>query len=300
MAEHRAGVVALIGRPNVGKSTLINLLVGQKVSIVSDKPQTTRRRALGILSEPEYQVVFVDTPGLHEPHTRLGKLLNEAASTALDGVDVVLIVVDSSRRPGPEDQAIARKLKDSGWLEPGKPRVLCLNKMDRLKAEFVVDHTEAYCSLFETDRYMLTSLTKRQNHELLLSMVVELLPEGEALYPEDEFTDQPMRFLAAELVREKALRLTRQEVPHALATVVDSWEDEGGLVRVAISIVVEKQGQKAILIGKGGQMLKRIGQEAREELEEMLERKVFLELFVKVREDWRQNIRMLRDLEYAE
>ena len=292
MSEHKSGMVALIGRPNVGKSTLVNLFVGHKVSIVSDKPQTTRRRALGILSEPEFQIVFVDTPGMHEPHTRLGKLLNESAETALDGVDAVLVVVDSSKRPGPEDEAIAAKLEATGWLNPGSKLLLCLNKMDRLKAEFVVEHTELYCKLFRTESYMLTSLTKRQNTDLLLSMLVELLPEGPPLYPEDEFTDQPMRFIAAELVREKALRLTRQEVPHAIATVVDEWEEEeDGRVRVAVSIVVEKQGQKAILIGKGGTMLKKIGQEARLELNEMLGARVHLELFVKVREEWRQNRR---------
>lgn len=286
----------------MGKSTLLNAIVGQKVSIVSDKAQTTRKRLLGIATTDSYQIVFVDTPGIHEAHTHLGKILNEAAQGALGDVDAVLVVADSSREPGKDEEAIAEMLKQGGWLppKPGKPVLLCLNKMDLLKADFVQPNVDAYCRLFQTTEYMLTSLTKRQNLEKLIALILANLPERDSLYPEDDITDQPMRSMAAELIREKALILTRQEVPHALATVVETWEEvpETDLVRIHAAIVVEREGQKAILIGKGGSMLKRIGSEARAEIEALIGKRVYLELFVKVRPDWRQNPRMLQELEY--
>ncbi len=296
----RVGLVALIGRPNVGKSTLLNAIVGQKVSIVSDKAQTTRRKLIGIATQPEYQIGFVDTPGIHEPHTQLGKILNETARQALNDVDAVLVVVDSSRPPDREDTAIARMLQSAKNDRHNAPILLCLNKMDLLKAADVPDHVEGYTKLFGTEDYMMTSLTKRQNVDKLIELVVSKLPEGEPLFEEDALTDQPMRIIAAELIREKALRLTRQEVPHSLATLVDAWDEDpnGRLIRISASIIVEKEGQKAILIGKQGSMLKRIGTEARVEIEELAGQHVYLELFVKVRPDWRQNPRMLRDLEY--
>lgn len=296
---YRAGLVALIGKPNVGKSTLLNLAVGQKVSIVSDKAQTTRRRILGIVTREAWQIAFVDTPGVHEAHNRLGKLLNDASRAALGEVNSVLAVVDASKPPSDEDRAVADMVRAAGWQEPSTPPLLCMNKMDLLKAVDVQAHVEAYCTMFGTEKYMLTSLVKRQNVDLLLDMVAAELPECEALFPEDEVTDLPARVLAAEVVREKALRATRQEVPHALATVVDSYEQTPKMIRITVSIVVEKDGQKAIMIGKGGSMLRRIGTEARQELEELLDSSVYLELFVKVRTDWRQNLRMLHDLEYA-
>lgn len=302
----KVGAVAIIGRPNVGKSTLVNLLCGHKVSIVSNKPQTTRYQVRGILTVPEYQLVFVDTPGIHEQTTALGKKMNESAKGALASVDLVVYVADVSRPPSKEDQDIAHLLKRA-WHYPYAEEnpgfngvILCLNKMDKLKAEFVVENVEAYCKLFETENYMLTAMNRGHNSGPLLERIVERLPEGEMLYPDDEYTDQPMRRLAAELVREKALAYTRQEVPHGLATIVDAWDDqEGGNTRIFISIIVEREGQKAILIGRGGSMLKKIGTEARKDIEDITGRPVFLELFVKVREDWRQNPRMLNDLGLA-
>jgi GTP-binding protein Era len=297
----KVGFVTLVGKPNVGKSTLLNTIVGQKVSIVSDKAQTTRRRLLGIATTDRYQIVFVDTPGVHEPHTQLGKILNKAAEEALAEADVILVVADSSKKPDREDEAIAamvRRATSTGRGTP-PPVLLCLNKMDLLKAHHVEENVEAYCDLFGTEAYMLTTMTRGHNADKLVDMLVERLPESEPLFPEDEITDQPMRLLAAEIIRERALRLTRQEVPHALATIVDEWEEKPGVTRISASIVVEKAGQKAIIIGKGGAMLKRIGSEAREEIEAWTGTKVYLELFVKVRTDWRQNPRMLRDLEYS-
>lgn len=295
---YRTGFIALIGRPNVGKSTLLNTYVGQKVSIVSDKPQTTRRKLLGILTTDAFQAIFVDTPGVHEARTHLGKLMNDAATQALYAIDLVLVVVDASRKPSQEDEYVAQMLRRAN--EKRAPVLLCLNKMDLLKPERVVANTEEYCALYGTEEYMLTSFSKGYNTDLLLAQVVEKLPEGEPIFPEDEITDQPMRFLAAELIREKALEATRQEVPHAIATHVDAWEEQEGRAQVAASIVVEKEGQKAILIGRGGSMLKKLGAESRKELEAILGKSVYLELFVKVRPEWRQNPRMLHDLELTD
>lgn len=298
----RCGTVALLGRPNAGKSTLMNALVGQKVSIVSDKAQTTRRRVLGILTEPEFQIIFIDTPGIHEPHTTLGRIMVQAARGVLSDADVLLVVVDVSKLPGRDEEQIATMCRQFLATHPETALRVCLNKMDLLKAIDVKDHVEAYWRLFgvDPDQALLTCMTKRQNLELLQQMLVDALPEQPARFPEDEFTDQPMRFIAAEAVREKVLNLTRQEVPHAVGTVVEQWEEreDSGVLHIAVAIVVEKDGQKGILIGKRGEMLKRIGTAARLELEEMLETQIFLELRVKVRTDWRQNPRMLRDLEY--
>ena len=298
----RSGMVALVGKPNTGKSTLTNLLVGQKVSIVSDKAQTTRHRVLGIVTHDDYQMVLIDTPGVHKAHTHLGKILNETAQGSLEGADALVIMVDASRKPDKEEEALASMLRLQGWIgADGKARpnvILCLNKMDLLRAIDVQDHHDAYCKLYGTDHIMLTSLTKNQNVDKLVEMIVPLLPAGPMLYDGDEVTDQPMRRLAAELVREKALRLTRQEIPHALAAIVDDWTEEANMTRILISLVVEKDGQKAIIIGKKGEMLKRIGSEARAEIEAILGKRVFLELFVKVRTDWRQNPRMLKELDF--
>lgn len=296
--ELKTGYVALIGKPNVGKSTLLNTMVGQKVSIVSTKPQTTRRNVVGIAQGEGYQVAFVDTPGIHEPHTRLGRAMVESARGALDGVDLVLFVADASHRPGAEDMAIA-KLVTKGATKT--PVLLCLNKMDVLDAANVVENVEGYCKLVGTEEYMMTTATQGHNVDKLLQMIVDRLQVGEPAFGEDDFTDQSSRFMAGELVREKILLATRQEVPHATAVMVDAWEEpEEGVVRISASIIVEKASQRAILIGKQGQFIKRIGTQARMEIEQMLGRQVFLELFVKVREDWRMNPGMLRELEYME
>lgn len=302
---YKSGALALLGKPNVGKSTLTNLLVGQKVTIVSDKPQTTRTQVRGILTTEEAQIVLVDTPGLHSPHTELQKIMNRSAQGSMGDVDLVLVVVDVSRLPDREDEALADMIKKS-WKYPYAEEnpgfsgiMLCLNKMDRLKAEDVNEHVEAYCKLFKTEEYMLTCMTKAHNQGKLLEMMLKWLPEGEALYPEDMVTDSPMRTISAELIREKTLEKTRQEVPHSVAVHVDSWEEEPNRTVIHASIIVEKQGQKAIVIGQKGSMVKEIGTEARKEIEDMLGgRHVFLELHVKVRPEWRQSARMLHELEY--
>lgn len=306
---HRFGNVALIGKPNVGKSTLLNRIVGQKVSIVSNKPQTTRKRVVGITTGENYQIAFIDTPGIHEPHTKLGRSMVEQARKALHDVDVIVYVADSSHHTNDGDKEIAKlltglevhDLNDPESMVP-IPVILCLNKMDLLKADSVQRNVDAYISLFKTEDYMLTTALRGNNVDKLVEMIVAKLPEGEAQYDADDYTDQSSRFIAAEFVREKILIATKQEVPHAVAVLVDSWEEEGeeGLVRISASIFVEKASQRAILIGKQGQFVKKIGTEARLEIEELLGRKIFLELHVRVREDWRMNPRMLQELEYAE
>jgi len=299
MADFRTGYVALIGKPNVGKSTLLNTMVGQKVSIVSNKPQTTRRRVVGIAHGADYEAIFIDTPGIHEAHTQLGREMIEQARMSLADVDLIVYVADGSHHPGDLDKTIGKLLKTS---EVKAPVMLCMNKMDLLKAEDVVRNVEAYKELLGVaeDDFMLTTATQGHNVDRLLEMIVSKLPEGDPVYEADEFTDQSSRFLAAELVREKILVATRQEIPHAVAVMVDDWEDGEDIVRIGASILVEKASQRGILIGKQGQFLKNIGTLARGEIEQMLGKRVHLDLHVKVSEGWRMNLRVLRELEYSE
>lgn len=294
---HRFGLIALIGKPNVGKSTLVNALVGQKVSIVSSKPQTTRRRVLGIVQGDGYQIGLVDTPGIHEPHTQLGKAMIDSARQALGDVDAVLVVVDGSRRPDETDTRIAQMLQKA---VPDVPKMVCMNKMDKLKPEFVLPHVESYTALFGTESYVLTTASVGHNLDMLLKMLVDASPEGEPRFEPDDFTDQSSRFLVSELIRERILLGTREEVPHAAAVRVDSWEDEEGILRISASLIVEKPGQRAILIGKGGQFLKQMGIDARKEIEELLGKKIYLDLHVVARDNWRMNPRMLQEMEYAD
>lgn len=303
MSEFRAGSIALIGKPNVGKSTLANALVGQKFTITSDKKQTTRKNVIGISTEADHQIVILDAPGIHEAHTELGKRMNAAAQSALSQADVVVFVADVHQPPQKQDQEIA-KMVQRAWKFPWSAEqpdfngiILCLNKMDMLPAEHVIENVEAYCELLGSNEYMLTCLTKRQNVDELRKMIVQHLPVGPPLYPEDLYTDQTLRSMAAEIVREKALNLTRQELPHALTAFVDEWNEDDDQVRINASIIVEKSGQKAIIIGKSGQMIKEIGTLSRIEIAEIIGKKVHLELTVKVRENWRQNPRMLSELE---
>jgi len=297
----RSGYVALLGKPNVGKSTLVNDIVGEKISIVSSKPQTTRRRVVGWLTKKDYQIAFVDTPGFHEPHTQLGKAMNDSARSAISGVDVVLVVCDISKRPDDLDKKILQLVKPDPSHEDVQI-VLALNKMDLLKPDFVTEHVQEYCDSYGTEDYMLTTATRGFNIKLLLDLLVSKLPEGEMLYPDDEYTDQSSRFIAAELIREKVLIKTRQEVPHATAVMIEEWEDDdySGKLQISASIIVEKASQRSILIGQKGQFIKQIGIESRTEIEKLVGRPVRLELFVKVREGWRMNPRMLHELEYLE
>jgi GTPase len=291
---HKFGHVAVVGKPNVGKSTLINRIVGQKVSIVSSKPQTTRKRVMGISTTDDYQIAFIDTPGIHEPHNRLQRGMVEQARGALDGIDCILIVVDGAKKPDEMDESIARMIR----VNKAVPVVLCMNKMDHLKAEHVVGNVEGYCAMFGTEDYMMTTATRGVNVDKLVELLLSRLPERAPFYPADEFTDQSSRFIAAEYVREKILIKTRQEVPHATAVIVEGWEDRpDGLAHISASIIVDKDSQRVILLGKHGSFIKQIGTSARQELEELLGQRIFLELHVRVQEGWRQNPRILHELE---
>ncbi len=291
---YRAGTVALIGKPNVGKSTLLNTIVGQKVSIVSNKPQTTRRRVLGIATTEHYQIAFTDTPGIHEPHTQLARGMVDQARAALSDVDVVLYVADGSHHPGEIDRQIAQLLKGSETV------ILCLNKMDLLKADDVQRNVSAYQAMLGTEEFMLTTATRGHNIDKLIELLVSHLPVQPAIYDGEEFTDQSSRFMAAEFVREKILAATRQEIPHATAVMVEDWDEQPQLIRIEATILVEKSSQRAILIGKQGQFLKEIGTKARLEIEALLGSKIYLQLHVKVSEDWRMNPRVLHELEYSD
>jgi len=294
---HRSGFVAVVGRPNVGKSTLVNRAVGQKVAIVSPKPQTTRSRILGILTREEAQVIFVDTPGLHRPRHKLGQAMVAAASAAIPDADLVLFMTDVSRPPTAGDRAIAALIGE----RTGAPVILVLNKMDLLPIEKVKTHVEAYWELTPYRcEWMMTIATKGENLDELLSLIISHLPEGPRYYPGDQITDQTEREIAAELVREQVLRNTRQEVPHSVAVVVTEFKErENDAFYVAASVYVEKDSQKGIIIGRGGQMLRQIGAAARQEIERMVGGRVYLDLHVRVAKGWRRSERDVRHMGYG-
>jgi len=304
--DHRSGFVAVIGKPNVGKSTLINAWLGEKIAIVSPKPQTTRHRLRGILTRPDAQIIFVDTPGIHQPRHKLGEFMVETAAKSIPDADVVLFMVDVSEMPTAEDEQIAQLIEEHGQ----SPVVLVLNKADLLPPDKVQPHSTAYFKLVKHDawveceayrnQWMMISATRGDNRDKLLDMVVARLPQGPRYYPADQLTDQTMRFIAAELIREQVLRFVRQEVPHAVAVVVEEWKQRReDLTYIGANIFVEKDSQKGIIIGEGGRMLKRIGRAAREEIERLVGNRVYLELWVKVRAKWRRDEQELRRLGYA-
>lgn len=294
---YRSGFVAVIGRPNVGKSTLVNRLLGQKIAIVSPRPQTTRTRILGILTLPEAQVILVDTPGLHRPLHKLGEAMVATAASVIPDADVILFVVDVSVPPTEEDRMIARLIRQ----RTANPVILVLNKMDRLPPERVQPHTEAYWSLVpdHTD-WMMTTASQGVNLDKLLKIVIAQLPEGPCYYPDDQITDQTEREIAAELIREQALRLTRQEVPHGVAVVIDEFKEQTkGPLYISATIYVERESHKGILIGARGRMLREIGSVARQEIERMVGGQVYLDLRVKVNKDWRQNSLQVQRMGYT-
>lgn len=282
---HRTGFVAILGRPNAGKSTLLNALLGTKLAIVASKPQTTRTSIQGVLTLPDAQLILVDTPGIHQSNTLLNKQMMDTVRTAADAPDVVLFVVDALAGQGEDDARAVSLVKKTGV-----PAIAVLNKVDKVEDKpKLLALIERLRTLHEFAAYIPISASKGDGLDVLVKEICERLPEGPALYPPDYLTDQPERFFAAEIIREKVLLLTRQEVPHSVAVVVESWEDTGKLLRIAATIYVERPGQKKILIGTGGAGLKKIGTMARQELEKSLDRKIFLETFVKVRPNWRED-----------
>jgi GTP-binding protein Era len=290
----RSGFVAIIGRPNVGKSTLLNRMLGEKVVITSDKPQTTRNRVQGILNRPGTQVVFIDTPGIHQARSRLNRSMMEAALSSVKGVDAVLLMVDASHLSGGRDDLVMEVL---GQVEV--PVILVVNKIDLVEKERLLQGIAAYAGLHPFREIVPISATTGDGVELLVDLVAGLLPEGVSYFPDDILTDLPERFVVAEMIREKVFRLTRDEIPYSVAVTVESFKERpDGLVSIAANILVEKDSQKGIIIGRKGDMLKRIGTQARKDIERLLDARVFLELFVKVSRDWREDRRMLKELGY--
>jgi len=293
----KCGVVAVVGKPNVGKTTLMNHVVGEKVGIVSPRPQTTRNPIVGIANRPGAQIVFRDSPGIHKPKTKLGSIMVERAVATLHDADVVLFVADVSRMPNEEDKRIAQLIS----LHANASMVVALNKMDRLRPEHVREHYEAFEALTAPSELLYTNALSGENVAKLVDLLIERLPEREPMYDDpDLYTTQTQREMAAELIREQVLIATREEVPHGVAVALESWEDadpadEKPITRISAAIVVERKSQKPILIGRGGSMLKRIGTEARKEIERIVGNQVYLELFVKVRENWRDKPALLRE-----
>lgn len=289
----RAGFVAIIGRPNAGKSTLLNRVVGQKVAIVTAKPQTTRNRIQGIVTRDEGQIVFIDTPGLHEADSALGRQMMHEIAAALEGIDVLLLMVDASRALPHADAMLLEKAQRF----QGKT-ILALNKVDRLPKPKLLPLIDAFQKEFEFAAIVPISALKGSGCEELQKEILRQLPESAPYFPDDQVTDQPERFLAAEIIREKAIQAMYHEVPYALAVFVDKFEEKPNLLRIFATLHVERDSQKKILIGHKGEALKKIGTLAREELEGLLNKKVFLQTFVKVVPGWREDPRKVRELDW--
>ena len=288
--QHKSGFVAVIGRPNVGKSTLITHLIGQKIAIMSDKPQTTRNRILCVLTQPDAQIVFLDTPGVHKPLHKLGEYMANTVENTLKEVDAILFVVDVTEKFGAGERFIIDHLKATK-----RPVILIINKIDRAKNEDILPIIANYAAQYDFAGVVPISAKNKLNLDHILSEVKKYLPEGPEYYPEDMVTDQPERLIAAEMVREKVLELTRDEVPHAVAVDVDEMATRPkGDVYIRATIYVERDSQKGIVIGGHGSMLREIGQRARHDIEVLLGAKVYLDLWVKVRKDWRNRDAILK------
>lgn len=294
-APFRCGFVSLIGRPNVGKSTLLNRILGQKLSITADKPQTTRNRILGIYSSERMQALLLDTPGIHAAKGRLNRFMVDQALTACAGVELSLYVITAQDRFGEEDQRILQLLQRNGLKV-----ILVINKIDRVTPEVLLPLIDSYCRSYTFSAVVPLSALKGQGVDILLDEIYALLPLGAPLYPDDQLTDVPERFIAAELIREKVLRRVHQEVPYGVAVQVERFEErpERQLVVIQAVIYVEREAHKRILLGKGGCMIRNLGTQARQDIEKLLDARVFLDLFVKVQPNWTQSDRCLRDLGY--
>nr|WP_028274188.1 GTPase Era [Atopococcus tabaci] len=292
--NYKSGFVSIIGRPNVGKSTLLNQVVGQKVAIMSDKAQTTRNKIQGIHTSDEAQIIFIDTPGIHKPKHRLGDFMVQSALSTLNEVEVVLFMINATEKRGPGDNFILERLKN---VE--SPVFLVINKIDEVHPDELLPIIEDYQSVMTFKEIVPISAKEGTNVDTLLKVLTDYMPEGPQFYPEDQVTDHPEYFIMSELIREKVLELTREEVPHSVAVVVESVQrNEKGKVTVHASIIVERATQKGILIGKGGKMLKDIGVRARKDIEVLLGDKIFLDLWIKVQKDWRDKQFYLQDYGY--
>lgn len=294
--NYRSGFVALIGRPNVGKSTLLNYVVGQKVAIMSDVPQTTRNKIQGIYTSDTAQIVFIDTPGVHKPRTKLGDFMEKSTMSALSEVDAVLFLVSATEKRGPGDDFIIERLK-----KVNKPIFLVVNKIDAVHPNSLPDIVDQYKDALPFKAVVPISALQGNNVNQLMRQLVDLMPQGPQYYPSDQVSDHPERFVIAELIREKVFQLTRQEVPHSVAIDVAQVKRQNeNTIHVSANIIVERPGQKGIIIGKKGQMLKKIGQLARTDIEQLLGDHVYLQLWVKVVPDWRDKSSMLKDYGYRQ
>lgn len=288
-----AGFVSILGRPNAGKSTLLNALAGEKLAIVAKKPQTTRTAIQGVLNMPDAQVVFLDTPGIHKSDNLFNSRMMDTIRVAVEDRDLLLYLVDVTHRPDTEDEEAMSVLKRTE-----APAFLVLNKIDKLDDKAaILARIEQYKAIHEFAEYVPISAMKMDGIEELKKLIVARLPEGEPFFPPDYITDLPEKFLVAEMIREKILKHTQQEVPHSVAVLIEKWEERPKLTRIHATIYVERDGQKRIIIGAGGAMLKRVGTEARLEAEERLDRKIFLELFVKVKPNWREDAQFLNEID---
>lgn len=293
---YRSGYVAVIGRPNVGKSTLMNAYLGQMVAAISPRPQTTRRRQLGILTTPETQIVFVDTPGMHEPEDHLGKHMNKIAEDALLDADIILWLTAGDEAPGREDRLIGDRLRS---IPKRPPVIMAMNKSDLLDPALLSKREELYASLLPGAVFRVISASTGEGRQELLDTIVSNLPEGRPFFEEEQVTDLYEREIAIDLIRAAAMRLLRDEVPHSVAIALDEYKDRADdMAYIAATLYVERESQKGILIGKSGEMLKKIGTEARKTIEAMTDRKVYLDLHVKVAQNWRNDPRFLKQLGY--
>ncbi|WP_284638707.1 GTPase Era [Paenibacillus silviterrae] len=290
--KFKSGFVSIIGRPNVGKSTLMNQVIGQKIAIMSDKPQTTRNKIHGVYTTDEAQIVFLDTPGIHKPSSKLGDYMKHAAESTLGEVDAILFLIDVVEGFGGGDRYIIETLK-----KVKTPVFLVMNKIDQIHPEALLPIIMQYKDMYPFAEIVPISAIHGNNVNTLLEQVVKYLPEGPQYYPADQVTDHPEQFVCAELIREKILHLTREEVPHSIAVAIEDMKvQENGVVNIQAVIYVERDSQKGIIIGKKGALLKEVGQKARADIEALLGSKTFLELWVKVKKDWRNQDRVLRDL----
>ncbi|MFC4320817.1 GTPase Era [Litchfieldia salsa] len=293
---YKSGFVSIIGRPNVGKSTFLNKVVGQKIAIMSDKPQTTRNKVQGVYSENQAQIVFIDTPGIHKPKHKLGDFMMKVAQNTLKEVDIILFMINAEEGYGRGDEFIIEKLQGTST-----PVFLVINKIDQIHPDQLLPLIEKYNNLYSFKEIIPISALEGNNVPTLVDQIKAYLPEGPQYYPIDQVTDHPERFIVTELIREKALHLTREEIPHSIAVVMDSMEKrEGNTVYVGATIIVERDSQKGIIIGKQGSMLKEIGKRARTDIEALLGSKVYLELWVKVQKDWRNKMSQLRDFGFRD
>ncbi|MCM3566578.1 GTPase Era [Neobacillus mesonae] len=294
---YKSGFISIIGRPNVGKSTFLNRVIGQKIAIMSDKPQTTRNKVQGVLTLEDTQMVFIDTPGIHKPKHKLGDFMMKVAQNTLKEVDLILFMVNAEEGFGRGEEFIIEKFQSVNT-----PIFLVINKIDKIHPDHLLSIIETYKEKYSFKEIVPISALEGNNVERLLEQIKFYLPEGPQYYPADQVTDHPERFIIAELIREKALHLTREEIPHSLAVVIDKIErQEGkGIIHVMATVIVERDSQKGIIIGKKGSMLKEIGKRARVDIENLLGSQVFLELWVKVQKDWRNKMSQLREYGFNE